>query len=292
MVAGGNSAMVLRHVTIVVNHGRPGASETAVRVKEFLGARGTDAVVLTACASAPDSGYELPANTDLVITLGGDGTILAAARKAAPQGVPILGVHMGRFGFIAEVHPESLLARLEDLLAGRHTIQSRGMVQGEVERGGVCVHAAIGLNDVVINRGAMTRMLQLSTRIGAGPAMEYVADGVVVATPTGSTAYALSVGGPLIDPTMQALLVAPICPHTLAARPIIVPDTQTVTFLVETDGGEVRFAADSASVYSLLAGDTVIVRRADYVTRLVVFHEASFYEKVHRRLLWGERVNE
>lgn len=284
--------MPFRNVAVVVNRGRPAAGETCELVTSYLQSAGIETTVVDAPLPDAPAGFPFLDGTELIITLGGDGTILAAGRLAAPYGIPILGVHLGRFGFIAEVHPENLIERLRDLLAGRYQVQERGMVEGEVQRGGVTVHSAMGLNDVVISRGAMTRMLQISTQIGEGPAMEYVADGVIVATPTGSTAYALSVGGPLMDPTLCALLVAPICPHTLAARPIVVPDTQEIRFLVETDGGEVKFTADSASVYSLLAGDVVLVRRSGYVTRLIVFHSASFYEKVHRRLLWGERLNE
>lgn len=284
--------MKFRHVTVFANRSRPGVPETAHAVEQRLRTAGIQVAHVEAMSTdVGDPGGVLP-DTDLVITLGGDGTILGASRLAAPLGVPILGVHMGRFGFITEVHPDCLEERLDDVLAGRYVLEERVMVLGEVQRQGETIHTAFGLNDVVINRGAMTRMLQLSTRIGDGPAMEYVADGVIVATPTGSTAYALSAGGPLMDPTVRALLVAPICPHTLAARPIVVPDTQTISFLVETDGGEVRFTADSTSVFSLLAGDTVLVRRSSHTTRLIVFRSASFYDKVHERLLWGERVNE
>lgn len=284
--------MKLRRVSLVVNTDRPGAMAVAARAKALLEAAGASAGVVEVGMHASFGLDDLAPGTDLIVTLGGDGTILAASRVAAPHGVPILGVHLGRFGFIAEAHPETLDERLKDLLEGRYQIEERVMVHGQVFRGDRAVHEAFGLNDVVINRGAMTRMLQMSTRIGQGPAMEYVADGVIVATPTGSTAYSLSVGGPLIAPTVRALLVVPICPHTLAARPIVVPDDQTITIVVESDGGEVRFTADSASVFSLLGGDEVRVRRSDHTTRLVVFHSASFYEKVHERLLWGERVNE
>jgi len=284
--------MQLRHVTLVLNSSRPQVTETARLVERQLSAAGVEVTRVEAMRSDACGPESIAAQTDLCITLGGDGTILGASRRAGPLGVPILGVHMGRFGFIAEVHPDCLSERLEDLLAGRYTVQERVMVHGDVMRGGERIHEAYGLNDVVISRGAMTRMLQLTTTIGQGPSMDYVADGVIVATPTGSTAYALSAGGPLMDPTVRALLVVPICPHTLAARPIVVPDTEEVRFVVGSDGGEVRFTADSSSVFSLLGGDTVVVRMSEYTTRLVVFQPASFYAKVHERLLWGERVNE
>jgi NAD+ kinase len=226
---------------------------------------------------------------DLIITLGGDGTILAAARVAAPNGIPILGVHMGHFGFIAEIDPGELLDQLDKILAGPPDVQDRMMVRGAVMHGDREVHGAVGLNEVVVNKGARTRMLHFRISLGDEFMTTYHADGVVVATPTGSTAYALSAGGPLIEPTVRALLVAPICPHTLAARPLIIPATETVELAVESDAGEVLFMADSDCVAPLAPGDRVVVRCADYSARFVTLHRDSFYRKVRTRLLWGGR---
>jgi NAD+ kinase len=198
---------------------------------------------------------------------------------------------MGRFGFIAEAHPEALIEHLQQIEAGQIRIEERIMVHGEVLRDGEPVHGAFGLNDIVISKGAMTRMLHLTTRFGEGPTMDCVADGVIVATPTGSTAYALSAGGPIMAPTVRALLVVPICPHTLAARPVVVPDDLTIIIGVGTDGGEVKFSADSTAVFGLQPGDHVRVTRWRHATRLVAFGAGTFYDKVHDRLLWGERVN-
>jgi len=283
--------MPIGKAAVVVNRAKSPANALAAVVCDRLERAGVATLTVNASACG-DDGSPWAAAADVVITLGGDGTILAASRVCAPLGTPILGVHLGRFGFIAEAHPDSLLERLEDLLAGRYELEQRIMLHGEVRRGGTATHAALGLNDVVVSKGAMTRMLHLTMRFAGGPPMDYMADGVIVASPTGSTGYALSAGGPLMAPTVQALLVAPICPHTLAARPVVVPDTQEVEFVVGTDGGEVTFSADGASVYALEGGDAVRVRRSEHCTRLIVFRAGTFYDKVHDRLLWGERVNE
>lgn len=281
---------MLNHVTVLANPAKRGAEAAGRHLERLFADRAVEASLVRTDGS--DAMPDWPEATDLIITLGGDGTILRAARKAAPFGTPILGLHMGRFGFITEGKPEDVEAHVDALIDGRFAVQDRVMVHGSVLRSGEVIHEAVGLNEIVISKGAMTRMLGLLMRIGDGPSMEYLADGAIVATPTGSTAYALSVGGPLMDPNLSALLVAPICPHTLAARPIVLPDSLEVDCVIETDGGEVKFSADGSAVFALIGGDHVRVRRAEFVTRLVVFSAASFYDKVHNRLLWGERVNE
>lgn len=225
-----------------------------------------------------------------IITLGGDGTILTAARQAAPCGIPILGVHMGRFGFIAETHPADLYGNLEEILAGQVRIEERLMLRADIVRDERCVHSGFGLNDVIL-KSKMTHLLNLKTRIGGSYFATYPADGVVVATPTGSTGYALSAGGPLIAPSVEAFVLAPICPHTLSARPIIVPSNETIEIEVETDGHEVIFAIDGVEPVALETGDRVVVQQAPYRTRLIIVDQTTFYAKVRNRYLYGERLN-
>jgi NAD+ kinase len=227
---------------------------------------------------------------DFLITLGGDGTILSASHIAAGCGTPILGVHMGHFGFISEAHPQDFPAALDDVLEGRARVEERIMVRGSVFRNDVQVFTAVGLNDAVISKGAHARMLRIETSFGADVLATYPADGVIVATPTGSTAYSLSAGGPLVGPTVEALLVAPICPHTLSARPLVVPASEIVTLTVRGDG-EVVFSVDSQEVVHLETGDRVEIKRAECSTRILTLGLTSFYSKVRKRLLWGERVN-
>jgi NAD+ kinase len=283
-------------VGLYVNTGKPEAVAYGTSVAAMLRRRGlrlcADAATASALGlSALEADACRLAQADIIVTLGGDGTILAAAALAAPLGIPILGVHMGQFGFIAEAHPDSLEQHLEAFLDGRAHIEERMMLNCEVVREGVRVAAAESLNDVVLTKGSMTRMLRMSTAFGDHPPMEFPADGVVVATPTGSTAYALSAGGPLVEPTVHALVVVPICAHTLAARPLVTPADMDVGITVLQASGEVVLSADSLEVCRLTAGDRVLVRRSAFTTRIVSCGGPSFYGKVRRRLLWGERLN-
>ncbi len=288
--------MTIQSVGLIVNRSKWRALQFAQEVIAHLTESGVE--VRIDRESAPLIGRDDLAcdeaelcGVQMLITLGGDGTILHASHIAAPLGIPILGVHMGRFGFIAEAHPDDLIPNLFALLQGEFETEHRMMVYGEVVRNGEVVFSGDGLNDVVVSKGAMARMLRLETSFGNEHITTYPADGVIVATPTGSTAYSLSAGGPLVDPTVQALLVVPICPHTLAARPLLIPSTETVSFHVETDGGDVLFIADSYRIFPLADGDIVRVRRADHTTVLVKLGRASFYRKIRERLLWGERLN-
>ncbi len=225
-----------------------------------------------------------------IITLGGDGTILTAARQAAPCGTPILGVHMGRFGFIAETHPADLYENLEEILAGNVRIEDRLMIRADILREDQCVHSGFGLNDVIL-KTKMPHLVNLKTSIDGAYFATYPADGIVVATPTGSTGYALSTGGPLISPCVEAFVMVPICPHTLSARPIIVPSDETIEIEVETDGHEVIFAIDGVEPVSLETGDRIVVQGAAHRTRLIIVDHTTFYAKVRNRYLYGERLN-
>ncbi len=228
---------------------------------------------------------------DFVITLGGDGTILTAARMAAPRGIPILGVHMGRFGFIAETHPDALFMHLEKLLEGEMKVEERMMLGAEVWRDGEKVQHSLGLNEVIVKSGDAS-LLNLQTRLAGAPFATYPADGMIIATPTGSTAYALSAGGPIVAPTVQALIIAPICPHTLNVRPMIVPCDEQIEIILEMQSGDVLFKVDGVDPFALQNGDRVVAHRSAFVTRLIVLGHATFYRKVRDRYLYGERLNE
>lgn len=289
----GNS---ISRVGLVVNQTKLHALEFAHLTLAWLTERDVEPVI-NAAAAALMGRDDLAASEEtlracgFLVTLGGDGTILEASRVAAPAGVPILGVHMGHFGFIAETHPDELMSILEDLLLGKMEIEQRIMVHGRVFRDAKVVYDATGLNDVVITKGSQTRMLSLHTTFAGGESAVYQADGVIVATPTGSTAYALSAGGPLVEPTVEALLVVPICPHTLSARPLVIPADESVSVTVDTGGEDVIVSADGVNPFAVESGDRVEVCRAAHTTRLITLGRNSFYRKVRRRLLWAERLN-
>lgn len=284
-----------RSVGIMVHRSRTEALAFADKVADWLETQGVSAWFDPSAAQRlgrPEKAFvesEL-ADLEFFITLGGDGTILTTARLAAPLGIPILGVHMGRFGFIAETHPDDLFPRLKAILHGQMEVEERLMIHGEVRRNGERVHQGIGLNEAVVKSG-MSHLLRLQTSLGGLPFATYPADGLIIAVPTGSTAYSLSAGGPLVSPTVQALLITPICPHTLSARPLVVPSDEIVEIEIEADGGEIIFSVDGVEPFALHSGDHVLVHRADYKTRLIVLDPTSFYRKVRDRYLYGERLN-
>ena len=283
-------------VGLLVNSSKTEAVQFALEALAWLTERDAEAVINA--ETAPLMGRDDLAgdddalrSCDFIITLGGDGTILTASRIAAPARVPILGIHMGHFGFIAEGHPSDLFPHLDDLLEGRMTVEERIMVHGKVFRDEKAVYEAVGLNDVVVTKGTQTRMLTLQTLFTGGDSATYQADGVIIATPTGSTAYALSAGGPLVEPTVQALLVIPIYPHTLSARPLVIPASESVSVTVDSGGQDVIFSADGIHRFEVESGDRVEVTRAAHTTRLITLGKSSFYAKVRKRLLWAERLN-
>jgi len=284
-----------RSVGIVVHRTKPEALEFAQEVIVWLQARGIH-VRLDSDAAQRMEQPQLVCNPDsweqveFIVTLGGDGTILTAARLAAPCGIPILGVHMGRFGFIAETHPNDLYPHLEEILKGQMRVEERMMIHAEVWREGACIHSQFGLNDALVKSRA-SHLLQLKTYLGGAEFATYPADGVIVAVPTGSTAYSLSAGGPLVAPTVQALIMTPICPHTLSARPMVIPAEEIIEIEIESDSGDVVFAVDGFDPSPLRNYDRVRIRRSDHVTRLIVLDHDTFYRKVRNRYLYGERLN-
>lgn len=256
-------------------------------VAVWLESESAERLGLPALACAPDDLHAV----HFVLTLGGDGTILKAARRVAAYGVPILGVHMGRFGFIAEAHPNDVYTYLHAVLEGAYRIEERMMIRMDIQRQNTVVHQREGLNEAVV-KSAMSHLLRLTLTLGGREFATYPADGVIVAVPTGSTAYSLSAGGPLVAPTVQALIITPICPHTLSARPLIVPDDEIIEIEVEMDGGEVRCAVDGLEEFAIRPGDRICIRRSEHVTRLITLEPGSFYRKVRARYLYGERLNE
>lgn len=229
--------------------------------------------------------------SDLLIAVGGDGTILRASHLAAPRAIPILGVHLGRFGFIAQIKPQELRTAVARVQAGDYNIERRLMVRAVAYRDGKPICDALALNDVVVTKGAVARMITLQTFVNDTFLATYSADGVVVATPTGSTAYSLSAGGAIVDPACDVLLLTPICPHTLSARPLVLPAGKQVKVVVTADDGDFHLQADGGETVRLQSGDAVEVVRAEERTHLVVFDRDEFYTKLRDRLLWGERVN-
>ncbi len=281
---------------IMANAGKPAALEVAAAADIHLRARGVTVRLQHRVADSlsvperglPDDGV---ADADAVLVLGGDGTILATARLCAALGTPMLPVHVGRFGFLTAVAPEGLPAALDALLEGRYTQEERMMLWCETRRDGALQDAGLALNEVVVANGPLSRVLHLRTSIDGRFVTTYAADGIIVATPTGSTAYSLSAGGPLVHPSLQALLVTPICPHTLTSRALLVPPESEVTVVVERDPQDmVRVTIDGQLGFPLQAEDAIHIRRAPHQARFLSVGGADFYEKLQTKLHWGETL--
>lgn len=232
---------------------------------------------------------ELAGVSDLLIVLGGDGTLLAAARAAAERRVPILAVNLGGLGFLTSVIREELYPLLENVLAGRYEVSERVVLQAEVFRGGRRIEAQRALNDAVLNKGAEARMIDLDLRIDGDFVSKYRADGLIVSTPTGSTAYSLSAGGPIIHPVVAAFVITPICPHTLSDRPLVVPDTAVIEIECLSVGEAAHFTLDGQVGIELKQSDRVRVTKAPETVLLVRAPKKSYYEVLRNKLGWGER---
>jgi len=226
---------------------------------------------------------------DALIVVGGDGTILSAARMAAPRGLPLLGVKLGGFGFLAEVAPEGLPDATERLIRGDFETEERMMIAAHVERRGEVAAAFFALNDMVVTKRGYARLMRLRTLVNNEHLATYLADGLIVATPTGSTAYSLSAGGPILHPRVFALAITPICPHTLNARPVVVDAGDVVTVEVEEDVEEAQLTVDGQIGYPLHGSDRIIANKSEARTRLVRMKQPSFYSLLREKFTWGER---
>lgn len=224
---------------------------------------------------------------DVALVLGGDGALLKAARVAAPYGVPILGVNLGHLGFLTAVEPTGLEEALARVFRGEYTIEERMMLRAQVERSGRVVRSFYGLNDAAVTRGTFARVIKYESRIDGSLIGTFLADGVIVATPTGSTAYSLSAGGPIVHPGVEALIVTPICPHTIGARTVVAMPGQRVTIRV-LSRDDAMLTVDGQVGERLKAQDHVVVERAGKPARLVSFGERDFYSLIHNRLGSGK----
>ena len=236
---------------------------------------------------------ELPAQCDLLVVLGGDGTLIGMAGRVANAGVdiPVLGVNFGSLGFLTEITLPELFPALDAVLAGRAQIESRLMVRALTLRDGVVFSDRLALNDVVITRGAMSRIIDLAVEIGDQPVMRVRADGLIIATPTGSTAYNLAAGGPIVHPAVDALLLTPIAPHMLTNRPIVVPAASEIRVrpAVGASNDELFVTLDGQSGHDMHADDTIVVRRAERAVRLVRAATRTYFDVLREKLKWSER---
>lgn len=268
-----------------------------VALAQFLRARGLDVLLeedtarLIPQPPAPSRALDrIGAEIDLAIVIGGDGTMLNVARNLAPHRVPIVGVNQGRLGFLTDIQVERMTEEIGRILDGDYRTEERLLLAAEIMRKGKIVHAARAFNDVIINKGELARLIEFETYLGGEFVNSIRGDGIIVASPTGSTAYALSAGGPILHPTLPALVLVPICPHTFSNRPIVVP-SDSIVEIVMTDLANQRAHAtfDGQTTFSLEAGDRVYVRRAQTPVELIHPTGRSHFEVMRIKLHWGAK---
>jgi NAD+ kinase len=290
----------IQRVGVVAKQRLQPAAEVLTTLAAWLKDRGVETVYeLETAALARDRAHralsreELPNAVDLVVVLGGDGTLLSMADRIGQAGreIPILGVNFGSLGFLTEIRIDELYPSLESVLNGTARFDERLMLHAEVHRGSQPFDRRVVLNDVVFTKGVLSRMIELSVSVSNGFVTRVKADGLIIASPTGSTAYNLAAGGPIVHPVVDALVLTPIAPHTLTNRPVVIPAASTVEVEPHIDGtsDDVFVTYDGQAGYPLRQGDIITVRRADRPLRLVKAPARTYFEVLREKLKWGER---
>lgn len=273
---------------------RPSGGEIA-RLSLFLQRRGVRVLLDEAAAglvgketAASCASTEIGNQIDLAIVVGGDGTLLSVARTLADHQVPLIGVNLGRLGFLTDIPPESMIEDIGKMLDGEYVDEERFLLSAEIMRNGKAVHTSKAFNDVIINKGELSRIIEFATYVDDQFVNRMLADGIIIASPTGSTAYALSAGGPLLHPTLAAIVMVPICPHTLSDRPIVVSSDDVIRIvMVGHDNQRAHVTFDGQLHYPLRNQDQILVRRAPKAIHL--WHPAgrSHYDVLRAKLHWG-----
>ncbi len=278
----------VNNVGIVIKPHAPEVYRTLGDLTGYLSKRGIGCVLEDFAASKLGvegglSRHEIPAASDLVIVLGGDGTLLSIAHVAARAGVPVMGINLGRLGFLTEIPVDEMELTLDAYLDGeRNIISPRWMLEAKTDNG-----ASYCLNDVVINKGALARMIEITIWIDVQEIATLKADGLIISTPTGSTAYSLSAGGPILHPWVPAAVLTPICPHTLTFRPLIISSGSRIKLKLLTEGEEVYLTLDGQRGGILVKNDVVEIRRAATDLMLVISPRRNFYNLVKQKLGWA-----
>jgi NAD+ kinase len=288
-------------VGVVARRDLKGAASVLAEIAGWLQAHGISAIFdsdTAVLAGVPKefpvaTRDDLPGHVDLVVVLGGDGSLLGMANRIARAGVdiPVLGINFGSLGFLTEVTLEEIEPALEAALDGTAPIEERMTLGGQVLRHGSAVDDRLALNDIVVNRGSLSRIIDMSITIDGQPVTHVRADGLIVTTPTGSTAYNLAAGGPIVHPEVDALVVTPIAPHTLTYRPIVIPGSSEVRIKPSIEGGsdELYATFDGQHGVPLISGDEIVMRKSSHRIKLMRASSRSYFDVLRQKLKWGQR---
>jgi NAD+ kinase len=285
---------IIRTVGIISKPGATAEGAALVaRVVEWLAARG----IAVRC-DEPSAAYagaaaiprdQVPEGCDLVIVFGGDGTLLSAARAIAQREIPLFAVNLGSLGFLTAISTGEVFPELERALAGEHRVARRRLMQTDIVRAGECVGSFHALNDTVLTKFSLARMIDLEAWVDDQFVCAYKADGLIIATPTGSTAYSLSAGGPIVFPKVPAICLTPICPHMLTNRPVILPETSVVRIECRGEDESVYLTIDGQVGQPLHTGDSVVCRSSPHSLHLIRPPRMRFFDVLREKLKWGER---
>jgi NAD+ kinase len=281
-----------KRLGIIAKPNEPRASIVANTIAEWAKSHGIALLVDSSLITIPASATPLPqeevaASSDLLVVLGGDGTMIGAARLVGGRGTPVLGINLGWLGYLTEFAVEDTVLALDQFVSGDFEAEHRTMLDWECLRNDVRAGAATVLNDVAINRSALSRVIEIHCWIGNRAVTTYRGDGLIVATPTGSTAYNLSAGGPIIYPGTPAICLAPICPHTLTNRPIVLPDTVEIQLRIDTREQEVMLTSDGQTGMPLLTGDVIKLRKSSNTFNTVLPKDRDYFQILRDKLKWS-----
>jgi NAD+ kinase len=285
----------MKRASIIAKQGKPELGQVAHQVTGWLREHGytvtVDAVTGEFCPQYDRVEREelAQARPDFVVVLGGDGTLLSAARNVATAGIPILGVNLGSLGFLTEIKQDEIAQALADIDDGRHELAKRSMVHCQVRRKEQCVASYDALNDIVMNQRAVARITEFEVRVNGTFVANYKADGMIVATPTGSTAYSLAAGGPILAPDVPGFVITPVASHALTNRPLVVQDTAVIEIRVMVTREQAYLTIDGQQGLQLEEGDVVECRKSDFKVTLFRFPNRTFFEVLRTKLKWGER---
>jgi NAD+ kinase len=288
----------IKKIGVIVRPDQPEAIKLICRLIEWLKSRGIELFItpdvdraqveaVTGCATPVLDKNQMAETVDLIIVLGGDGTMIATARLLLDREIPVLGVNFGRLGYLAEFRVEELIPAVELILKGEYRIDRRVQLSAELHREKSLKSKGRVLNDVVISKSALARIIEIEAWLDGRFVNSFRADGLIISTPTGSTAYNLSAGGPIIYPSMNAIVITPICPHTLSNRPLLVPDNAQIELYLKTPNEEVVLTLDGQVGYSLEVGDRIVVNKSKTAFNLVQPANRNYFDVLRDKLRWG-----
>ena len=285
----------MKRVSIIAKQGKPELGGVAREITRWLRdhryAVTVDAVTREFCSDCELAEREglVEKRPDFVVVLGGDGTLLSAARHVAPAGIPILGINLGGLGFLTEVKQEEISSALTEIDAGRCEVSLRSMVHCQVQRKGRCVASYDALNDIVVNQRDVARITEFEVRVNGTFVATYKADGLIVATPTGSTAYSLAAGGPILAPDVPGFVITPVASHALTNRPLVVQDTAVIELRVVVTREQGYLTIDGQQGLPLEDGDVVLCKKSEFQVKLFKLPGRTFFQVLRTKLKWGER---